>query len=706
MPKSSTLSVTLSHPPMTADDGSRLPTTPMTSTSLDDQSSIVRGAVTHPKNPPRTFSARAVSLLKETQGASELSKSPTFTSLPLPPTSLKSIPKHARDPANSFFSNIKASKSSSRLQPAEGTIRHVGEETSTAEVCVSENNIYSLRPSSRSSPDLSNPTSSNSEIDKTVDNTYQDTHQDSTVTRPPTGTSAITDQNSANNLMPKRSKPRFPRLLTRTRSIRPDEPGRRFKPSTPTQLREGKDALEGDSLVEEKGMKTAPLEHEKDRSYRDFMGPNIRNRSADRQDRADYGASNTGVNPDKKDPHTLTFSASTVFKDGTGSNLFSNIKNTSTRAADGIGKAGKGLLGKITRSGSSNSKEVTEDQPYALSIINLPLVEQTRRTRIAKRLEDSKDKTEFWMPALPWRCIDYLNFRGCEEEGLYRVPGSGPRIKEWQRRFDRELDINLFDEPTLYDINIIGSIFKAWLRDLPDEIFPKVTQAQIAAKCMGATTTPQMLKDELSKLPPWNYYLLFAITCHLSLLNSYVEKNKMNYGNLCICFQPCLKVDPFCFRFLVCDWRNCWQGCWTEKQALAEEYAVLDGLPTSAGGSSGASMSMADERAVSSSDSNKPPFTGDIPEKDKKRPPALKLTKPSTSDLSSTPTKRSKTPDKEKLRPPALRLTRPTSGNLLSTPRRNGDTQSDNGQPGNGQSDNASHLPELSPVMPLSPLGI
>ena len=33
-----------------------------------------------------------------------------------------------------------------------------------------------------------------------------------------------------------------------------------------------------------------------------------------------------------------------------------------------------------------------------------------------------------------------------------------------------EHDINLFDEPELYDINIIGSMFKAWLRELPDEI--------------------------------------------------------------------------------------------------------------------------------------------------------------------------------------------------------------------------------------------
>jgi RhoGAP domain len=99
----------------------------------------------------------------------------------------------------------------------------------------------------------------------------------------------------------------------------------------------------------------------------------------------------------------------------------------------------------------------------------------------------------------------YLNMNGCEEEGLYRIPGSGKDVKHWQRRFDTEHDINLFDEPELYDINTIGSMFKAWLRDLPDEIFPKQVQIKIAEQCMGATKTPQLLRDELSKLPPFNY---------------------------------------------------------------------------------------------------------------------------------------------------------------------------------------------------------
>ena len=199
---------------------------------------------------------------------------------------------------------------------------------------------------------------------------------------------------------------------------------------------------------------------------------------------------------------------------------------------------------------------------------------------------------------------------GCEEEGLYRIPGSGKEVKHWQRRFDSELDINLFEEPDLHDINTIGSMFKAWLRDLPDEILPKSVQNKVAQQCAGATRTPQLLKDELSKLPPFHYYLLFAITCHLSLLTSFSDKNKMDYRNLCICFQPCLKIDAFCFQFLVMDWKNCWQGCWTEKEFLDEEYRY------EREGSVNESEDLAvDERAVSSSGSSQnqqaPPKTSD-----------------------------------------------------------------------------------------------
>ena len=178
------------------------------------------------------------------------------------------------------------------------------------------------------------------------------------------------------------------------------------------------------------------------------------------------------------------------------------------------------------------------------------------------------------------------------------MPGSDKEVRIWKQRFDQgepvalrsetvinvgsEFDVNLFEEDDLYDVNTIGSLFKAWLRELPEEVFPQPIQDRLSERHASEEKAPPALLDALSNLPPWNYYLLFAITCHLSLLNAYSDKNKMSYHNLYVCFAPALKMNGDCFRWLVADWRNCWKGCLTEKAALEQEYRLLDstGHPT------------------------------------------------------------------------------------------------------------------------------
>ncbi|TQN74115.1 putative Rho-type GTPase-activating protein 2 [Colletotrichum shisoi] len=302
-----------------------------------------------------------------------------------------------------------------------------------------------------------------------------------------------------------------------------------------------------------------------DRSRKEMVNSTGRNHSEDRASSRDMGNKENQKEKDHHHPRSNSSSQNGGFFGGlkSGRDMLSNR-----------------LFGKSGRSGSTTEREpVIDDEHYVLKTINLPLVEQTRRTRISKRLEDSRDKTEFWMPAFPWRAIDYLNYKGCDVEGLYRVPGSGPQIKKWQRRFDEEYDVNLFEQPDLYDINIIGSMLKAWLRELPDELFPKAAQERVARECVGYETVPPLLIEELSNLSPFNYYLLFAITCHLSLLLAHSDKNKMDFRNLCICFQPCMKIDAFCFRFLVCDWRDCWKGCKNEAKFIEQEYQLFDQPP-------------------------------------------------------------------------------------------------------------------------------
>lgn len=222
-------------------------------------------------------------------------------------------------------------------------------------------------------------------------------------------------------------------------------------------------------------------------------------------------------------------------------------------------------------------------------------------------------------------------------------------------------------------------MLKAWLRELPDELFPKESQDRISRECPNSEEVPQLLIDELSNLSPFKYYLLFAITCHLSLLLAHSEKNKMDFRNLCICFQPCMKIDTYCFKFLVCDWRDCWKGCKTEAEYSVAEYNLFhkepERPPNSAEGQSSTAIESHDERNVSSSDSSKPSI-GSANDQSKvsnghQVPANKKLPLSESNDSLSSISTTTLTVTKE-----------------LSTPKK------------------GSGMRPLSPIMPLSPLGI
>jgi RhoGAP domain len=240
------------------------------------------------------------------------------------------------------------------------------------------------------------------------------------------------------------------------------------------------------------------------------------------------------------------------------------------------------------------------------------------------------------------------------------------------------LDIDLFEQEDLYDINIVGSMLKAWLRELPDELLPKESQDRISRECPNSETVPQLLIDELSNLSPFKYYLLFAITCHLSLLLAHADKNKMDFRNLCICFQPCMKIDSYCFKFLVCDWRDCWKGCKTEAEYSEAEYKFFKDLeppPKSAGGQSSTAIESHDERNVSSSDSSKPSIAS-----------ANEQSKVSNGQMVPANKKLPLSESNDSLS--SISTTTVTINKDLSTPKK------------------GTEMRPLSPIMPLSPLGI
>lgn len=540
-----------------------------------NETNISAGSLSPPLSPP--FQPSTTPNGMNGNGAKEGQHSP-ITALPQQAT-----PHSPKERARSIFSTKAFSKSQSRL----------AQETTPLQPMP----MYQQTRSPGSTPDLTGPDQSSTSDCKQARHVRCEDCADavSPATSPRAEVAPLPSSvksTSEPHLIPEDSKQkrgdrkqRFGQKLIRTKSI-----GRREQsPATrgPVTENDRQNPMPADSA----GLRTAPLEMKaQDKRFREMMGGKPRNRSADR------AAAEPHRTPSKErkelNPH------SSLSRDSQSSgHFFQNIRNSKSRASD----LGRGFFGKITRSSSSHDREELQhptNQPnpdtYVPTIIRMSLVDQTRATRISKRLESSRDKTEFWLPALPWRCIEYvpmmllpgyradlcsyLNLNGLEVEGLYRVSGSLKEIKRWQMRFDLEKDVNLMDAKDLYDVNLVASLLKDWLRNLPEQILPDNIQKEIMKIAPpGTERCPTEFSQALSQLPPFNYYLLFAITCHLSLLTSCYEKTKMDFDNLCVCIQPSLGIDRVLFRILIKDWRNCWQGCYTEKAYLEQENAFLAG---------------------------------------------------------------------------------------------------------------------------------
>jgi hypothetical protein len=323
--------------------------------------------------------------------------SPSITAIPqYPPSPPKTSSKHSREASKSFFSNLMASKSSHRLQSLDQIEAETPDRDRTngrGRASSKDRVLYSSKGKGSTSDLLKNTKASDMQRDRSVDRTMSGSDT----------SSHPLESNISQSVVSKKSKPRFG-LLNRSRSIKTDE-ATRPKPSAPQKLDLGSPTASSNRDPQfSEPMKTAPIRNDhRERAFGDSFGSANRNRSADRPPVPER---NQGNFPPRNNRPGGSLANSNSFRDSTGTHLLSNLQLTGRGAADKLGKAGKGFLGRITRSGSSHERELVTDDNYTCSTINLPLIKQTRRTRIAKRLELSKDKTEFWMPALPWRCIE------------------------------------------------------------------------------------------------------------------------------------------------------------------------------------------------------------------------------------------------------------------------------------------------------------
>jgi hypothetical protein len=73
------------------------------------------------------------------------------------------------------------------------------------------------------------------------------------------------------------------------------------------------------------------------------------------------------------------------------------------------------------------------------------------------------------VPPVLTRCIDEVNRRGLQVEGIYRVSGSHEQMDRLRKQFDAcsQVDLSLVE-----DIHTVAGLLKLYLRLLPQQLVP------------------------------------------------------------------------------------------------------------------------------------------------------------------------------------------------------------------------------------------
>ncbi|KAF9038279.1 RhoGAP-domain-containing protein [Hymenopellis radicata] len=234
------------------------------------------------------------------------------------------------------------------------------------------------------------------------------------------------------------------------------------------------------------------------------------------------------------------------------------------------------------------------------------------------------------LPAIVVRCAQHLLLWGIQEEGLFRVSGRPSHVNKLRADFDTGADFDMTEcSPGELDPHAVASVFKAFLRELPEPILthallpyfeaaltqenasnPQASSASTGARVGGRGPTlpsgpriglrkPPSLstlampsfagmrppsrslinafKSLLSQLPPENKDLIRTVTELIKATAIDSKATKMPLSNLLLVFCPSLNMNPPLLKIL-CEAEDIWDAMPLDSPVLdiKRESVILD----------------------------------------------------------------------------------------------------------------------------------
>ncbi|MCJ1396298.1 Rho-type gtpase-activating protein [Xylographa bjoerkii] len=142
------------------------------------------------------------------------------------------------------------------------------------------------------------------------------------------------------------------------------------------------------------------------------------------------------------------------------------------------------------------------------------------------------------IPGIITRCIEEVELRGMEIEGIYRKSGGNSQIQVVKEGFEYSNDFDISD-PDL-DINAVTSALKQYFRRLPT---PLITW-EVYDKLLDSTTAPDgpsriaLMRAAIGDLPFHHRSCLEFLIFHLQRVVTHERQNLMTPLNVAVVFAP------------------------------------------------------------------------------------------------------------------------------------------------------------------------
>ncbi|XP_050546791.1 ralA-binding protein 1 [Daktulosphaira vitifoliae] len=149
------------------------------------------------------------------------------------------------------------------------------------------------------------------------------------------------------------------------------------------------------------------------------------------------------------------------------------------------------------------------------------------------------------LPLVLRNCIDYVQLNGLCTDGVYKVPGTKSKVQNLKIQYNRRQSVNLSE----YDLAIVTSLLKQYLRELPDPILTTnlLSKFESCAESRNVDST----KILISELPSCNRDTFTWLIVHFTNIIENEKYTKMNIVNFGTVLCPVLQMSSSLFSFVI-----------------------------------------------------------------------------------------------------------------------------------------------------------